>query len=177
MDLKERETVVVAPAENFISLSVVRSLGRQGLRVVAVTQRDGIGAASRYVDAVIRAEVGDAALVEAVKGAIRQYRPAALNPAGYPSSPPACLRGRHRARRGELLGSTAEVSLPWMSLGPSGAPGTRDGRDLPVFLESLAKAGRPQDGSEQRVGRLLGVVLRQLAEKGHVRQRLIHLTC
>lgn len=78
MDLKERETVVVAPAENFISLSVVRSLGRQGLRVVAVTQRDGIGAASRYVDAVIRAEVGDAALVEAVKGAIRQYRPAAL---------------------------------------------------------------------------------------------------
>ncbi len=73
-----RETVVVAPTENFISLSVIRSLGRNGLRVVAITQRDGIGAASRYVDEVIRAEVGDAALVEAVRGAIRQHHPAAV---------------------------------------------------------------------------------------------------
>ena len=78
MDLSQRETVVVAPAENFISLSVVRSLGRKGLRVVAITQREGIGAASRYATEVIRADAGEAALVEATRAAVHKYRPAAL---------------------------------------------------------------------------------------------------
>jgi predicted ATP-grasp superfamily ATP-dependent carboligase len=78
MDLNLRDTVVVAPADNLISLAVVRSLGRNGLRVVAISQREGIGASSRYATEVIRAEKGEAGLVDAVRTAIHQYHPSAV---------------------------------------------------------------------------------------------------
>ena len=41
-------TVLVVPADTFIALTVIRSLGRRGVRVVGLSSEDGVGRFSRY---------------------------------------------------------------------------------------------------------------------------------